>query len=200
MSNVVSQLAELDELIVRMPPAKRTLALEKVGAFFVRIAKSCRPEHVEAFDDVLSSLTVGADTPALSALSRALAPLANGPVKLIERLALEEEIAIAEPPLMQSPCIDDKTLCNIARYKSQSHQLAIACRPRLSAQVTEALVRHGDVVIMRYVASNKGAEISDTARRAMAAAGEKDKALAAMIGKRDFTANSYSKAEQFRRA
>jgi len=184
MSDVVIELVKLNDMVRCMSVDKRYRALGEIGNLLVQMAGHCRPEHLEVFGNVLGALVVGADSATLAALSRLLAPMTNAPIELSERLALDDDIAVAEPLLMQSCCISDEVLCNIAHAKSQSHQLAIACRSRLSATVTESLLNAGEAVVLRYVANNQGAEFSDAGVRLLAKASARDGALATLISQR----------------
>jgi len=184
MSSIATELVELNEMIRCMPAERRTRALKHISNLLVQIAEHCRAEHLDVFDDVLSELIVDADSGTLSALSRLLADTTNAPTKLIERLALDNDITVAEPVLMKSCCISDEALCRIARAKSESHRLAIACRPRLSPAVTDLLLDDGEAVVVRYVTFNQGAQFSDAGIRALAKASGTDGELATLISQR----------------
>ena len=90
---------------------------------------SFRPDHVDLFDGVLTSLVPHAELAARAELAERLSLLVNAPRGLVGQLAHEDEIAIAGPLLRRSPVIDEQVLVEIARVKGQGHLLAMAERP-----------------------------------------------------------------------
>jgi len=178
------RLAAIQDMLGRLPAAKRTAMLKLVTDLFVDNAARCRPDHVALFDALFSQLTDKVENEAMAALSRRLASFANAP-QIVHRLARDDDIAIAEPVLVHSPCLDDSVLADIARTKSQMHLLAIACRPQLGEAVTELLVQRGDDVVVRYVANNRGARLSAASVVALLERAKGDDALAELLTRRD---------------
>ena len=167
-----------------LPTAKRAILLKAVTELFAEEATSYKPAQVRLFDGLFIELIVGMDAEILAGLSRRLAPITNSPKNIIGRLALNDDITIAEPVLMRSPCVEDSVLIDIARSKGQTHLLAIACRSQLASEVVDLLIARGDEVTVRYVANNKGARISDSSAVALAELAKSDVALADLIAKR----------------
>jgi len=180
----IARLSEVTELLRLLPAAKRATLLKAVTELFVEEAKSYKPALVRLFDGLFNELIVGIDAEILAGLSRRLAPIANSPKNIIGRLALSDDITIAEPVLVRSPCVEDSVLIDIARSKGQTHILAIACRSALASEVVDLLIARGDEVAVRYVANNKGARISDASAVALAERAKSDVALAELISKR----------------
>src|SRR5882672_10999637 len=83
---------------------------------------------VGLFDDVLSRLIEEIETKARTELADRLAPVGNAPVKVVRRLASDDEISVAGPLLRQSSRLNDADLIGIAQSKSQAHLLAISSR------------------------------------------------------------------------
>ena len=116
---------------------------------------SCRappryqPSHVDLFDGILISLVPRTEIEARSELAERLSTLANAPPLLVRQLVRDDEARIAGPLLRRSPLIDEPTLVEIARIKSQLHLLAIAERPTLSTPITDVIVRRGDRDVVR---------------------------------------------------
>jgi uncharacterized protein (DUF2336 family) len=179
-----SRLSEVQDLLRQLPAPKRGILLKSVTELFVEGATRFKPMQVKMFDSLFNELIVGVDTEILAGLSRRLAPIANSPKNIIGRLALSDDITIAEPVLLRSPCVDDAVLIDIARTKSQTHLLAIACRTELAVEIVDLLIARGDEVAVRYVANNKGARISDASAAALAERAKSDEALAELIAKR----------------
>jgi len=184
MAETVSQLSELENLLRHLPAAKRAALLKPITDLFVENAARYRPAQINLFDRLLNQLINGAEKESVAAFSRRLAPIARAPVTIVSRLALDDEITVAEPVLVRSPCIEDSVLIDIARTKSQTHLLAIACRPHLAQEIVDLLIARGDEVVVRYVANNQGARISETAAAALVERAKNDDPLAILIGKR----------------
>jgi len=85
---------------------------------------------------------------------------------------------------MRSSCLDDSTLGDIARTKGQTHLLAIACRPRLTAEIVDLLLARGDEVVVRYVANNRGAQISEKVAATLVERARSDETLAILVRER----------------
>src|SRR5205085_11357801 len=77
------------------------------------------------------------------------------------RLALDDEIEVAGPVLRHSDRLDETTLVESAKTKSQSHLLAISRRQNLAEAVTDVLVRRGDSEVALSTARNISAKFSD---------------------------------------
>ena len=79
----------------------------------------------------------------------------------MRRLAKDDDIAVAGPVLAQSPRLAEADLVDIARTKSQAHLLAISGRAGIGEAVTDVLVRRGDREVVRSVADNQPAQLSE---------------------------------------
>lgn len=184
MADVAVQIAELAGLVRELPTDKRTPTLGRLLDFFVQESGRYRAEHVAVFDSVMNEFIAASEAKVLAALSQRLAPLANAPTQVVKYLACHDDIAIAEPVLMQSPSIADSVINEIVQNKGQSHLLAIACRPQLSPAVTDALIASGDDVVVRYAFNNPGAAFSESGVKTLLERGKSDGALAELIKQR----------------
>ena len=182
--DTISRLSEVQELLRQLPASKRAILLKSITELFVEDAVRYKPAQVRMFDALFNDLIIGIDTEILAGLSRRLAPIANSPTNIIGQLALSDDISIAEPVLVRSSCVEDTVLIDIARSKSQTHLLAIACRSELASEIVDLLVARGDEVAVRYVANNKGARISDASAAVLAERAKSDTALAELIAQR----------------
>lgn len=181
MASIESQIIEIEDQLRHVPAAKLAGKLGQIANLFLQDAAGGRAEHVDLFDRILNSFMAGIETKALASLSQRLAAIADAPVKVVRRLAIHDDISVAEPVLLHSPCIDDAALNEIARSKSQSHLLAIACRPRLNATVTDMLIARDDAVVIRYAANNPGAQFSEAGYLALVKLSKNDGALAELV-------------------
>src|SRR5262249_44453459 len=130
-------------------------------AFFLDGASRFNDDHVRLFDLVFSRLIGKIETQARTELSRQLAPLGNAPVEAVRRLAQDDDIAVAGPLLKRGERLCDTDLVDIAKSKGQVHLLAISARARIAEPVTDVLLRRGDHEVLRNVAANGGARLSD---------------------------------------
>lgn len=185
MTTAPALIPELDDIVRRGDPKRRAEAARRLGELFLQGAASFRPDHIDLFDGVLTSLVPHAELAARIDLAERLAPLTNAPRHLVGQLAREDEVAIAGPVLRKSPVIDDKVLVEIANAKGQGHLLAMAERSRLSTALTDVIVRRGDRDVIRCAAGNEGAAFSDASFTTLVRRAGQDGVLTLRIGRRD---------------
>ncbi|MGY3485964.1 uncharacterized protein (DUF2336 family) [Bradyrhizobium sp. USDA 4011] len=185
MTTAPALIPELDDIVRRGDPKRRAEAARRLGELFLQGAASFRPDHIDLFDGVLTSLVPHADLAARIDLAERLAPLANAPRHLVGQLAREDEVAIAGPVLRRSPVIDEKVLLDIANAKGQGHLLAMAERSKLSTALTDVIVRRGDRDVIRCAAGNAGAAFSDASFTTLVRRAGQDGVLTLRIGRRD---------------
>ncbi|MGY4316977.1 DUF2336 domain-containing protein [Bradyrhizobium sp. JR3.5] len=185
MTTAPALIPELDDIVRRSDPKRRAEAARRLGELFLQGAASFRPDHIDLFDGVLTSLVPHADLAARIDLAERLAPLANAPRHLVGQLAREDEVAIAGPVLRRSPVIDEKVLVEIANAKGQGHLLAMAERSKLSTALTDVIVRRGDRDVIRCAAGNAGAAFSDASFTTLVRRAGQDGVLTLRIGRRD---------------
>jgi uncharacterized protein (DUF2336 family) len=141
-------------------------------------------EQIGVFDDVLAHLIERVETKARAELAGRLAPIAQAPNDVIQRLAHDDEIAVAGPVLTHSPRLSTSDLVSIAHEKGQAHLLAIAARPTIEHQVTDVLVNRGNRDVMHRLAGNAGAAFSDTGYSTLVRRAEGDESLVEKLGRR----------------
>ncbi len=184
MDAALSLIPELEEVVQHGSPEKRTEALQRIAALFVDRASSYRNEHVDIFDEVFGLLIEEIETKARAELARRLAPVSNAPVKVLRRLAKDDDIAVAGPVLKLAPRLAESDLIDVAETKSQAHLQAISGRRALGEAVTDVLVRRGDRDVARRVADNRGARISQQGFHRLVERAEEDGILAEKVGLR----------------
>ncbi|WFU32930.1 DUF2336 domain-containing protein [Bradyrhizobium brasilense] len=185
MTTAPALIPELDDIVRRGDPKRRAEAARRLGELFLQGAASFRPDHIDLFDGVLTSLVPHAELAARIDLAERLALLANAPRHLVGQLARDDEVAIAGPLLRRSPVIDEKVLVEIANAKGQGHLLAMAERSKLSTALTDVLVRRGDRDVIRCAAGNAGAAFSDASFTTLVQRASQDGVLTLRIGRRD---------------
>ncbi|KAB2882485.1 MAG: DUF2336 domain-containing protein [Pseudorhodoplanes sp.] len=184
MPPVASLIPELEEVLQHGSPEKHGDVLRQITTLFLQSAPRFNEDHIRLFDDVFGRLIEEIESKARAELSRRLAPIANAPTELIRRLAEDDDIMVAGPVLAKSPRLADTDLLSIARSKGQSHLYAISGRENLNESITDVLVSRGDQDVVRKVAENPGARLSDSGYARLVKRAERDSALAESVAQR----------------
>ena len=168
-------LFELQEAMASGNVAKRVDRLRRVTDLFVNAPLDYSDDQIAVFDDVFQCLIEQIETSAKAMLANRLAPIAKAPPQLMRTLAFDDAIDVAAPVLSQSERLDDKTLIENARTKSQNHLLAISKRKTLSDAVTDVLVERGNQEVVESAVNNPGARFSENGFRMLVTkAGQND--------------------------
>jgi uncharacterized protein (DUF2336 family) len=184
MGAAVSLIPELEDVLQRGSPRKRTEALQRITALFLAGATVYNDDHVDLFDDVFGLLIKEIEDKARAELANRLAPVANAPRKVVRTLANDDDIAVAGPILKLASRLNEADLVDLANTKSQAHLQAISARTALGEAVTDVLVRRGDRDVARSLAGNRGARISETGFFRLVKRAEDDGILAETVGLR----------------
>src|SRR5271170_5140144 len=116
-----SVIAELEEAVRSGSSAKRISTLRQVTDLFLHDAERLSEEQVKVFDDVLCHLVARVETRVKAEVSARLAAVGNAPLGVIERLAWDDQIAVARSVLASSSRLTTGALVEIARTKGQDH-------------------------------------------------------------------------------
>jgi uncharacterized protein (DUF2336 family) len=141
-------------------------------------------DQIKVFDDVLCMLTARVEIRAKAELSKRLAPVDYAPLEIIQRLACDDEIKVAEEVLARSNRLTTGTLVEIASTKGQDHLFAISGRVDLPEAVTDVIVDRGERRVIRKLANNTSARFSETGYAGMVAHAEADDELTEILGLR----------------
>lgn len=179
-----SIIEELEDAISRGTSGRRVETLRRVTDLFLRDAERFTESQIELFDDVIVRLSSAMEKAVRRELAERLAPVMSAPKTIIRSLAQDDEIDVARPILLLSSQLDDATLADIARTKSQDHMLAIAGRKSVGETVTDVLVERGDSRVAMSVAANEGARFSDRGYDALVERTKGDDLLAECVGLR----------------
>ncbi len=177
----------LDELQVTLAHgtvARRVETLRRVTDLFINGAVDYSEDQIALFDDVFQCLLAHIEVSAKALLSNRLAPIDTAPPQTIRTLAFDDIIEVAGPVLSQSMRLDDATLIETARSKSQAHLLAISTRKVLSDAVTDVLVLRGNDEVVHSTVNNPGAEFSERCFTRLVSRAEGDDNLATCVGLR----------------
>ena len=177
-------LDELQATLAHGTVARRVETLRRVTDLFIDGAVDLSNEQIGLFDDVFQCLMHQIETSAKVLLANRLAPVDTAPPLTIRTLAYDDLIEVAAPVLSQSERLDDDTLIETARSKSQAHLMAISTRRVLSGAVTDVLVLRGNDEVIQSTINNSGAEFSERGFTRLIDRAEGDDDLATCIGLR----------------
>jgi uncharacterized protein (DUF2336 family) len=177
-------MLRLREHIAQSSSDRRGEILRQVTDLFVANCAEYSEGQVALFDDVIVQLVTAIEKEARILLARRLAPVRNAPPGIMRQLACDDAIEVASPVLSQSERLDDPTLVENAKTKSQQHLLAISRRKSLSEAVTDVLVERGDDQVLLSTAANGGARFSNQGFALLVARSDGCDALATCVGAR----------------
>lgn len=177
-------LAELDHAIAHGSPERCAKMLLHITDLFIRESVRFSDAEIGLFDDVIVRLATEIEVSVRSMLAHRLAPIANAPLNITRMLACDDEIRVAYPILAQSERLDEPTLVQAARTKSQEHLFAISQRQSLSEPITDVLVERGNEKVLLSTASNRGAKFSQAGFSHLVERSEGDDALTICVGSR----------------
>jgi uncharacterized protein (DUF2336 family) len=177
-----SLLDELQSTLAHGTVARRVETLRRVTDLFINGAVDYSDEQIGLFDDVFQCLIQHIEISAKTLLANRLAPIDTAPPQTVRTLALDDVIEVAGPVLTQSVRLDDKTLIETARHKSQAHLMAISKRKVLSDAVTDVLVLRGNDEVVHSTVNNPGAEFSERGFTRLVSRAGGDDELATCLG------------------
>lgn len=183
MGAPASLLPELEDVVQHGSAEKRAETLRRITGLFLDGAPSFRDQHVSLFDDVIGCLIEEIEAKALAELARRLAPVPNAPAGVVNKLARNDDIAVAGPVLQQAR-LDEPDLVQIAETKGQAHLLALSMRNAIGEALSEVLVARGDRAVARSIATNQNARLSESAFTTLVQRAEQDGVLAEKVGMR----------------
>jgi len=152
-------LKELDEAVRLGSAQSREKAL--LYATDMLLVGNYTEDEIWTFGEVIGRLSDVIEIAARARLAKSLATTARAPMKVVEKLAFDYSIDVAGPILQHCERLDTKTLIKNIRTRSQSHLLSISKRKSIPTDVTDELVTRGDREVLRSVASNNNASLSD---------------------------------------
>jgi uncharacterized protein (DUF2336 family) len=179
-----SLIAELERATHSGSPERCAETLRRVTDLFLTGADRYSEDQFLLFENVLELLVKRIERRAREELSTRLTLVDNAPIRIIRRLAQDDEITVAEPVLRQSARLSDTDLIEIARTKSQGHLLAISARHQINEAVTDVLLDRGNREVVHKLASNAGARFSEGGFTTLVLKAEADDELAETVGLR----------------
>lgn len=177
-------LNELEEALSHGSAERRLKTLRRVTDLFAFGSSHFSGDHIAVFDGVFNHLIADIELSARESLADRLAAIPNAPPKIIRTLAFDDAINVAGPVLLRSALLDNVTLVENARTKSQKHLLAISQRKAVAETVTDVLVERGNREVTLSVVQNAGAKFSQAGYVRLIKRSEGDDELAQSVGSR----------------
>jgi uncharacterized protein (DUF2336 family) len=175
---------ELEAALASGSDMRRAEMLTRIVDLFISGAPHFSEDQIALFDGVMMRLlkTTGVQTRAK--LAQRLAPIANGFKNVMQALAFDDAIEVAQPVLSQSERISEAVILASASSKSQQHLAAIAQRKSLNEALTDMLAERGDSSVVQLTVKNPRARFSDAGLNLLVRRATDDRALASEMGKR----------------
>jgi uncharacterized protein (DUF2336 family) len=175
---------ELESTIASTEVHHRADVLRRITDLFAAGSNGFSSEQVELFDDVMCRLVDEIEESARATFGQRLADMGRTPKNLVRTLAFDDSIDVAGPLLSQCEQLDEATLVENAKTKSQDHLLAISRRYSIGEAVTDVLVERGDQKVALSAAANPGAKFSEFGFTTLVERSENDVDLALRVWSR----------------
>jgi uncharacterized protein (DUF2336 family) len=175
---------QLENVIAGKDIAHQEAMLRRVTDLFALGSGKLSDEQIALFDIVMGRLVESVELSARAFLGHSLAMLPDAPPEVIRRLALDDAIDVARPVLSNSVRVDDATLVESAKTKSQEHLFAISRRDALVESVTDVLVERGNQQVVLNTAKNPGAAFSESGYSTLVQRSSNDRDLAVCVWSR----------------
>lgn len=152
----LANLHQLLDLAAGRPPHEQRRLLFGVADLYHSVGGQAGAP--EALTEVFVSLVRAAERDIRRVLAERLADAAWAPVNLV-RLLAADAIEIARPVIAASPLLHDADLLALLEQASLDHQVQVALRPGLGAEVARAILDRGDPAVMTALAANRTARL-----------------------------------------
>jgi uncharacterized protein (DUF2336 family) len=176
-----SLIDELEDAIAHTDLRHRANVMRRLTDLFITNGTGFSDEHIAMFDEVMSRLVAAIDSSARAEFGHLIAKNPGAPVKTSRILALDDEIKVAGPILSHSKVLDEATLLEGAKTKSQDHLYAISLRDTIGEAVTDVLLERGDTEVVRSTAKNPGARFSEFGHTTLVTRSREDAELALRV-------------------
>tara|TARA_R110002072_G_scaffold103710_13_gene227527 strand:+ start:854 stop:1912 length:1059 start_codon:yes stop_codon:yes gene_type:complete len=157
VSNSAQAIAQLAQL--RDPSKRGQLAM---GVTEMCLAQQLSPTAEPVAGELLITLSSAIDAPTKLAMVEKLASSEWAPHSAIRHFAFDE-IDVACIVIRKSPRLTQNDMISLAETGSVDHRRHLASRPNLGPAITDVLAKPGEAIILRALANNCTAQISESA-------------------------------------
>ena len=184
MTMFSSLVDEVQDAAMSGSTKRQIRALTRMTDLFLAGSAVYSAQQVELFDEVFKALIEVIELKTRIALARRFAADPNTPPALARAFATSDAAEVAAPVLSHSAALAESDLITSASIQSQDHLYAIAQRRTISEAITDILIVRGEQRVVRAVASNDGARISDASFGRLVQLSGRDVELALHVGAR----------------
>lgn len=136
----------------------RAQTIRKVGANFADGTLS--PSERALAEDIFRAMAKDVEVRVRQAMMDSLKDSPDLPHDVAMQMAMDVA-DVAVPFIEMTQVLTDEDLIEIIRSQGQAHQIAVARRPEISEQVSDALVETKDEAVVTALVSNAGAKLSE---------------------------------------
>jgi uncharacterized protein DUF2336 len=184
MTLLYSLLDEVQDATVSGSTKRQVRALTRITDLFLAGSTRYSKQQIELFDEVFKMLVAAIELKTRARLAERLADSSNAPSALVRVFAFDQNISVATPVLSRSTALSECDLLAIARTQGPDHLHAIAQRQTIDEALTEVLIKRGDLRVVRAVARNDGARISENGFLELVGWSSRDAEVAIDVGRR----------------
>jgi len=184
MNAPLAFIHQIDSTIAHSSAARRADMVRRLADLFLVNVDQYSDDEVALIDDVFVRLVLTIEESARALLAIRLGPNSKAPPKILKTLACDDAIDVASPVLIHAERLDDSTLIECAKTKSQEHLLSISRRKTLTEALTDVLLERGDQQIVLSTIQNSGAKFSNNGFTILVNRSHGDDLLATKVGMR----------------
>lgn len=184
MTVVLSLIDEVQDAALSGSTMRQVRALTRITDLFLAGSSRYSKQQIELFGEVFKILVAAIELKTRVNLACRCATNPDMPATLARAFALDDNVAVAAPVLSRSEALTESDLVVTARHQGQGHLYAIAQRRTISETITEILIQRGEPIVVRTVARNEGARISENSFRELVERSTRDSGLAIDVGRR----------------
>lgn len=154
---------QADAILVKDPSVKiREQIARKVSLLLPELSENQQNQVSKITTEILNILANDQVVKIRAILANELKKMNNVPKKIIQKLAQDINISVAQPILQYSPLLTDPELLNIISGGPIVGAIsAIAGREDLSSDVSEAIIEYGDDDDIKELLNNQSAQIRE---------------------------------------
>ncbi len=156
----INQILNLVELAEDKSSTQRKFLYQKIGNFLIEDGDKYSKAEKELMADILCRITNDVEKSIRAQFSKNISKNQDIPPELVVFLA-NEDIEVALPILKECGFLEEADLVEVVRTRSSQHQLAIAARSNISADVSKALCDTDKEDICVCLLNNHTAQIPD---------------------------------------
>lgn len=158
----------IDHLVAMRSRDGLQLKIDRLLWAYKEEAESYTVEQDSTVSEVIARLVAELTPTRRVLLAERLAHDPKVPGRVVEVLAMDDQIEVAAPVLAHSCRLSEEALVRILRSKGQTHWLAVSRRAVVSDQVAETLANQGNRLVLRCLERNPGVKRTESLKKILA--------------------------------